>query len=121
MSDSAPSPAPLGAFPALRPDDPGATAQMQAIMQAALHSTIPRLYVNSVGMLLTNTDLVITMFWNNIAVANVNITLPFAKGLAEDLNRAVADYERLSGQTIQPSGIIAATMQQRSQSATDAA
>jgi hypothetical protein len=108
MSDTqSTGPTPSGSVPASYP---------------ALTAPLPQLYVNSIGgIALTATDLAMTLMWNGAALANVTMTFPFAKGLAEDLARAVSEYERLSNQNVQAVGVIITTMQQGSQNPTGSA
>jgi len=92
------------------PTDP-AQAQVHALMQAAISCGAPRFYANAIAMELTPSDMVLTVVWNGVVVAVINLSLPTAKGVGEDLLNGVIEYERLSGQTIQTTGQIAATMQ----------
>lgn len=115
MSDATPPPSAgaVGLVPgiAFAPTDNPAQAQMQAIMQAAMGMPIPRFYVNSVGLGMTPTDLIVTLMWNGQPVCNLSLALPIAKGLSEDLATAVIEYERASGQTVQSAGQIGAAME----------
>jgi hypothetical protein len=96
---------------AFAPTENPAQSQVQAIMQAAMGMPIPRFYVNSLGLAMTPTDLIVTLIWNGQPVCNLNLSLPIAKGFSEDLAKAVLEYERASGQTVQSAGEIGAAMQ----------
>lgn len=60
---------------------------------------------------MTPADIVLTVICNGSPVCVLNLALPTAKGVGEDLFKAVRDYERMSEQTIQAIGTVAATMQ----------
>jgi hypothetical protein len=69
-------------------------AQMQASLQ---NPAIAKFYVNSVSMAMTPNDLILSLVWNGMFLANVSMTYMFAKSLGEDLTNAVKEYESATG------------------------
>lgn len=110
MSDALPGRLPFGMQFPPPPTDP-AHAQLQAVMQAAIAGQVPRMYANAIGVGITPSDVILTVLWNGMAVCVLNLALPTARGLGEDLLSAVKDYEKTSEQSVQTSGHIAAIMQ----------
>lgn len=92
------------------PSDP-AQAHLQAVMRAAITGSVPRFYANAVGVAITPADLVLTMMCNGTPVCVINLAIPTAKGVADDVAVALKDYERTSEQTLMAIGQIAAAMQ----------
>lgn len=92
------------------PADP-IQAATQAAMQATLTGPFPRFYINGLGIAMSAGDMIVTMVCNGAPVGIINLSLPTAKGFAEDLTNAVKEYERISEQSVQTTGQIAATMQ----------
>jgi hypothetical protein len=86
-------------------------SQLQAMMQAALTSDVPRFYMNACGVGITPADMVLTLICNGIPVCIVNLAYPTAKAIAEDIAQAISDYEKTSEQKVTAIGPIAGTMQ----------
>jgi hypothetical protein len=80
-------------------------------MQAAMTGGAPRLYANACGVAITPADVVITLLCNGAPVCVLNLALPTAKGLADDLAIAVTDYERTAEMSVRPLGQVAVSMQ----------
>jgi hypothetical protein len=72
-------------------DDP--TAQAQNMVQAALASGAPRIYANGLGLAITGSDILITLWSNGAAVAVVNLSFPTAKSLVVDLGIVLQEVE----------------------------
>jgi hypothetical protein len=85
--------------------------QAQAQLQAALSAPIPRFYINGIGIAMTGSDLILTALWNGNPVSIINLAIPTAKGIAEDLAKAVTQYEETSEQSVKTLGQIVAAMQ----------
>ena len=109
MSDTQPRP-PFAMQFAPAPSDPN-QAHLQAVMQAAMAGGAPRFYANAIAVAITPADVILTVICNGLPVCVLNLALPTAKGIGEDLLVAVKDYERTSGETVQSLGHIATEMQ----------
>ena len=91
-------------------DDPR-LAQSQAIIQAAITGSAPKLYANAIGLALTPSDVILTAVCNGTPVCVLNLGLPTAAALMADLKIAIDDYERTSEQKVKSSGEINEIMQ----------
>jgi hypothetical protein len=71
--------------------DPAALAQ--ALVQTALASNAPRIYANGLGLAVTGSDVLMTLWHNGAAAAIINLAFPTAKSLVIDLGIVLQDIE----------------------------
>ena len=68
-------------------------AQANYMVQAALSSSAPRIHANGLGLALTGSDILMTLWSNGTPSAVINISFPFARSLVIDLGLVLQDIE----------------------------
>jgi hypothetical protein len=74
--------------------------QAQWMVQTALSSGAPRIYANGIGLALTGSDLILTLWCNGAVAAVVNLSFPTAQSLATDVGNVLADLSAGVGHPI---------------------
>ena len=72
----------------------------QIRIDAAVVADVPHLSANSLAVLLTTGDVLITLEQNSRPVGTLNLSYTVAKSLAVILGNAIADLESMSGRPI---------------------
>jgi hypothetical protein len=71
--------------------------QQQQMLQLALRGPIPRFHANHCAIGQTPTDMAVIFVSNNSPVATVNLSYETAKFVAKEIEKAIAQYETVSG------------------------
>jgi hypothetical protein len=69
-------------------------------LQMMLNASVPHLFANAFVIAMTPADMIVGMIGNNAVACTVNLSYIAAKTLADELSKALRDYEKAAGQPV---------------------